>query len=259
MLSGSPTQTKTSVRTIVELSSLIDVAYADGELAYVSTLDVYFRVNRAATSGIQTKSRAGYWTFYSAGAASLSGVGAPTIAPVVGAVYVDTATGSLYAGIAAPLPAWILAASGGGGSNAGALQGVPLSPGPPLDGQAYVYSAATGQYVLATVPTGTAKADFTFATPSPYVLATLAAGATLVQVSVTIATPFNDPAAFVELGTMASPGVVFEPGDVNVQVASTYVSLAPFSTPIPDHLVMLLSPAASTQGRGYVTFLVLPP
>jgi hypothetical protein len=112
MLSGTPTQNATSVADLPTLLGLDDTPYKNGEMAFVVSLQRYFALNYGAPAGagVPAKSGHGQWIIYSAAQAVIPGVGAPTIPVTIGALYLDTATGALYAGDSAP--AWV--AVGGG-------------------------------------------------------------------------------------------------------------------------------------------------
>lgn len=98
---------------------------------------------------------------------------------------------------------------------------------------------------------------FSFASPSPVVLGAVAPGQVLARAAVLVATPFDDPAATLELGTSAAPGLVFAAGEVDVRAANgTFDNdgLRPFGA--PDVLLLTISPHASTQGDGIVLYQV---
>ncbi|MFI5296895.1 MAG: hypothetical protein ACHREM_02260 [Polyangiales bacterium] len=147
MLSGSPTQNATSVADLATLQGLNDTPYKDGEFAYVVADDTYYRVNRNAASGIPTKSGNGRWTIYSPGAATTFGSGPPSAPVVIGGVYVNTTTGTIYAGSSAGGGTWVPA--GGAMSGAG---------GPPVlvtVGGIYINTTTGATYVGTTIAGGT--------------------------------------------------------------------------------------------------------
>jgi hypothetical protein len=110
-----------------------------------------------------------------------------------------------------------------------------------------------------TGPTGpgetVGQVAFDFSTPSPLLLQTVTPGLVLNRCAIVIVTPFDDPAARIEVGTSANPSLVFAQGEVvAVAPGNTFnnSSLYPFET--NDFLLLTISPGASTQGSGILLY-----
>lgn len=97
---------------------------------------------------------------------------------------------------------------------------------------------------------------FSFATPSPLVLAAIVPGQTLTRAAMQIDTPFNDPAARVELGTSLVPGLVFSSTDVSTGVAGQYENRILTTFISVDLLLLTIAPGASTQGSGIIFYAI---
>ena len=102
-----------------------------------------------------------------------------------------------------------------------------------------------------------ASVTFTFATISPLVLQSVAAGNVLNRLSILIQTPFNDPAATLEVGTSADPSLVFNTSEIKLYgplSGLTYDNSQLFEFTLADLLLLTLSPGASTMGAGLLLY-----
>ncbi|MFI5296471.1 MAG: hypothetical protein ACHREM_00115 [Polyangiales bacterium] len=101
-LSGSPTQQKTSVQTVQELSGLIGAAIADGEFAYVVETKTTYRLDRTATTGgVPSGDGYGRWLpFLSTGSAGMGFVdtNAATTSSSLYADLLDVTVTNVYGG-----------------------------------------------------------------------------------------------------------------------------------------------------------------
>ena len=95
---------------------------------------------------------------------------------------------------------------------------------------------------------------FTYATPSPAIMVNLAPGNVIDVVEVTITTPFNDPAASISVGTVATPGLLLPP--ISPVTLGTFGNDENFKVAIPEILRLTINPGASTQGAGYLLYLI---
>lgn len=170
----------------------------------------------------------------------------------------------------------------------------PLTPSPLMKGVAYVVSGATRSYesfgggggglpptigvegaVLQEFPAGNpvfkkleasdididageiapSRVPFTFSSASPLTITTVQANDVIEEVVLVIETPFDDPAATVQIGTFANPSLVFAAVETDVTLAGGQFS-NPLNevAPVADSLILTLSPAASTAGSGYILF-----
>jgi hypothetical protein len=100
---------------------------------------------------------------------------------------------------------------------------------------------------------------FTFATSSTIVLGAILAGTTLRDAAVLIETPFNDPAASLQLGTSSDHTLLLGSSDSKLSLAGSYTTEAFVVVGAPDVLLLNLSLGVSTVGEGYVFFRQLPP
>jgi hypothetical protein len=101
------------------------------------------------------------------------------------------------------------------------------------------------------------KADFTFATGSPMTLLLLMVADVIDVCAIIVETPFNDPAASVQLGTVAAPGNVFGPGETSLaEAGAQYNTQAKVKVTLAEVLRLTINPGVSTQGSGTVLFSV---
>ena len=103
---------------------------------------------------------------------------------------------------------------------------------------------------------GLSAQPFTFATPSPLVLGTLPAGSVVVRVVVDIEVAFDDPAATLQVGTLAAPGLFLGTTDIVPQSANQYST--EMVTPTAAQVQLTIAPGASTQGSGTVYYETKP-
>lgn len=99
-------------------------------------------------------------------------------------------------------------------------------------------------------------APFTFASGSPVVLQAVAPGQVVTRALFVVETAFNDPAAYVELGTTTTPSSVFAPGNVDLAIEGQYETDLLTTFTIPDVFILTLSPGASTEGTGSVYYWI---
>lgn len=102
----------------------------------------------------------------------------------------------------------------------------------------------------------TGRVNFTFSTVSPLTLVTIAPGNTIYEVQVVITTPFDDPAATVTVGTVASPALVLQATDTKIQNTDQWLTEEAFVIALSEILRLTINPGASTQGAGYVLYRV---
>jgi hypothetical protein len=112
---------------------------------------------------------------------------------------------------------------------------------------------------LAARPAGTenvGKVSFTYATVSPMILQALAPGSVIDRAAILIETPFNGVGATIELGTAASPGLVFAVGEVDLGKVGTYDDSELFPTVVAELLILTITPGTSTQGSAILVYKV---
>jgi hypothetical protein len=95
-----------------------------------------------------------------------------------------------------------------------------------------------------------AAIPFTYATASPLLLLAFLPGAFVNRAVIVITTPFDDPAAALELGTAAAPSLLLEPADSDPLRADQYESAAVVRLTGGGPLQLAIAPGASTQGAG---------
>jgi hypothetical protein len=100
---------------------------------------------------------------------------------------------------------------------------------------------------------------FTFATASPAVVCPLAATAYILHTRVFISTPFDDPAATIDVGVTGTPSALQGVGDNDPTVAATYISDETYPSSGLTNVILTLNPAASMAGAGVVFVLVHNP
>lgn len=98
------------------------------------------------------------------------------------------------------------------------------------------------------------RVDFTFATPSPISVTTLNAGDALVKIGLRYTTPFDDPAATVEVGDTGTANLYLTAAQSAPTLGGLYLNENYEDIPVPDTLTVTLTPGASTQGAGFFVF-----
>jgi hypothetical protein len=97
------------------------------------------------------------------------------------------------------------------------------------------------------------RLDFTYLTPTPAAIYALLANDLVESVKVVITTAFSDPAATIEVGTTATPGLVLAPGEVGLgagTVGDTFSNESLFVIAAPTTLQLTIAPGASVAGAG---------
>ena len=97
----------------------------------------------------------------------------------------------------------------------------------------------------------TFKVPFTFASPSPVPLCALPAGSVVTRTATLITQPFDGVGAAVEIGTLATPGLIAAPGDVDVAVADSFDFPQLIEVLVSSCIVLTIVPGAgATAGAG---------
>tara|TARA_R110000824_G_scaffold264052_1_gene452843 strand:+ start:204 stop:824 length:621 start_codon:yes stop_codon:yes gene_type:complete len=94
--------------------------------------------------------------------------------------------------------------------------------------------------------------DFAYNDISPVVVATLNAGDKVIISEIKTTLAFNDAAAFVRLGTPASPDLLMGASDSKVTRTGTYSSQQNQDILAGTNLQLIISPGAATVGTGQV-------
>ena len=101
------------------------------------------------------------------------------------------------------------------------------------------------------------RVDFTYASSSPFTLYNLLAGDDITEVKLVITTAFDDPSSTVQIGTVATPGLVFDTNESDVTKANCqWTSFTIYEIAVNEILRLLITPGTSTQGAGYVLFTI---
>jgi hypothetical protein len=110
--------------------------------------------------------------------------------------------------------------------------------------------------VTAAQSTSPVQFQFTYQTVSPYLLQAVSVGSYVIRAAVVITVAFNDPDAFVELGTSGQPNLVLGSGDSYLSSTGTYNSenITIFNT--SEQLLLTLSPGSSTLGSGILYYWI---
>lgn len=125
-----------------------------------------------------------------------------------------------------------------------------------------LFSRIAGVVPPATTPEIVERFDFTYATPSPTTLFAMLPGDTLESVKVLNTTPFSDPASTISIGTTATPGLVFAPGQAVVTApgaGETFDDESLHLITTPTNLVLTIAPGASVAGAGTILFKIKRP
>lgn len=97
-----------------------------------------------------------------------------------------------------------------------------------------------------------AVVPFTYATPSPLLLLAFLPGAFANRAAIVVTTPFNDPAATLQVGTAAAPGLLLASADSLPDQADQYENDVVVQLLGGGPLQLAIAPGASTQGAGLV-------
>lgn len=121
----------------------------------------------------------------------------------------------------------------------------------------------TKQYVDALVGGGGGDkpllVHFDYTTASPLALTTLDPGDLIDEVEVTVEVPFDDPAAALQLGTVAAPALLFGPADIDPLMDCQYHNALNIEMAVAEVLQLQIAPGASTQGAGFVLVKIRKP
>lgn len=113
---------------------------------------------------------------------------------------------------------------------------------------------------MATLQAGSAetieRVDFTFATLSPTFLFNLSSGDEILNASVVVSTPFDDPTATLRVGTVADPDLIFAAGEVPTNSVGQATCFVAHEISTTEILRLLISPGLSTTGAGHVLFRI---
>lgn len=91
---------------------------------------------------------------------------------------------------------------------------------------------------------------FNYNSVSPFVIATLLPGELVDEAEIKITTPFDDPSATLQLGTPATPAILFGVGEIDPARLAQFGSEDNIEILAAQTLQLLIVPGASTQGQG---------
>lgn len=118
----------------------------------------------------------------------------------------------------------------------------------------FVFNPFTGNFDAISDPL-VFKVPFSYTTTSPLVLQAVVAGQVLNRCTILITTAFDDPGAFITLGTTADPSLVFGASDARLSdLGNNYDNSALFPFSVSDFLQLTISPGSSTQGAGLLLY-----
>lgn len=101
------------------------------------------------------------------------------------------------------------------------------------------------------------KIEFSFNTPSPVVLQAITAGQLLDRAAVLITTTFDDPAAYLEVGTSTTPNEIFGYGNIDLGLLGQYENRILLLFPMSDLLLLTINPGSSTKGAGILLYKIV--
>jgi hypothetical protein len=97
---------------------------------------------------------------------------------------------------------------------------------------------------------------FSYSTPSPLVIQAVTSGQIFYEAVIAIITAFNDPSTTLQLGTTATPNLIFGITDINAMAIDQYINEAVFTISSNDFLILTISPGASIQGIGTLYYWI---
>ena len=98
--------------------------------------------------------------------------------------------------------------------------------------------------------------DFDFTSSSPVLLTPVLPGDVIAFVDFVITTPFNDPAATAELGSVGVGDEIFTTAELDLSFVRTNKQSEPLRVGTSTNVQLTLVPGASTQGAGYMLALI---
>jgi len=130
-------------------------------------------------------------------------------------------------------------------------------------GDVYRYNGATWVVFFNLQDGASANANlkgvvipFAYNTASPLTIAAVVNGEAVIDSEIVIETPFDDVAAVLDLGTVASPSALIPAADNDPQNLGNYGSDENINFTGPETVRLTISPGASTQGSGYVLVIL---
>jgi hypothetical protein len=122
----------------------------------------------------------------------------------------------------------------------------------------FVFNPLTGKFDIidvAPVTDTVEEVPFAFNSTTPMVLQQVFPGQVLNRCTILVVTPFDDPAAFIKVGTSFNTSLVLGASDVSLGIlGNSYEQAALFPFSITDFLQLTISPGASTQGAGLLLY-----
>jgi len=97
---------------------------------------------------------------------------------------------------------------------------------------------------------------FQYNSISPFILVNLQANDVIDKTEVTIFDEFDDPAATLEVGTVANPGLILSTDEIVPQEKNTFRNEENYEVLINEILRLNITPGASTKGNGVVLFTI---
>lgn len=108
----------------------------------------------------------------------------------------------------------------------------------------------------ASVTTQTVEVAFAFNTASPLTIRSMVAGETIVNAEIQIDTVFDDPAATLQLGTIAQPGLIIPTGNNIPTSTGVYRTDLNYPFTAAANVILTITPGVSTQGSGLVVMQI---
>jgi hypothetical protein len=96
------------------------------------------------------------------------------------------------------------------------------------------------------------KVDFAHDTASPLLITVQEADEILIQATVVLETAFDDAAATLDLGTVATPGCIFDTTELKPEKTGEFLSQATLTATLATTIQLVITPGTATQGDGYV-------
>lgn len=106
------------------------------------------------------------------------------------------------------------------------------------------------------VPPPDDRLFFDFSGPSQIVLAQLDANDVVNRADILVLVPFDDPAATVQLGTPADPGLILDTSDVILSNTGQYQNMGLSYSSTPDLLILTVNSGVSVQGAALLYYAI---
>jgi hypothetical protein len=135
------------------------------------------------------------------------------------------------------------------------IQGVRVSNEAPETGELLEYDG-TEWSPTPSASDSISTISFTYRSPATQVLQSVTAGQIIDTAVIMITTSFDDPDAYIYLGTATNPQLVFGSGESVISIPTQNINNEIFVVATNSQLILTISAGASTQGAGILFYRI---